>query len=228
MIRCKILLIVLVFTFTGCASAPHPTIPSVVRPPPGMAGSYHKVQRQETLWRISKNYNVDLDELIRINHIPDVSSIEVGQLIFIPKPALPQKPPLTYTRPSSRASEDFIWPLKGRISSAYGTTVHNMVNKGINIAPSKSSDVLASRSGKVVFCENDFLSFGKTIIIDHHDGFSTLYARNDEVFVKVGDIVEKGSVISKAGRAGRDKSTYLHFEIRKGSSAQNPLFYLPK
>ena len=191
-----------------------------------MPGSYHKVERKETLWKISKNYTIDLDELIRLNHISDASSIEVGQLIFIPKPSAPQKPNLTYSRRSSSSSEDFIWPLRGKISGSYGQTIQNMVNKGLNIQPSRSYEVIASRSGKVVFYDDNFLCFGKTIIIDHHDGFSTVYARNEQVFVKPGDFIEKGSVISKVGAAGRDKTTYLHFEIRKGSAAQNPLFYL--
>ncbi|MCX5709267.1 MAG: M23 family metallopeptidase, partial [Candidatus Omnitrophica bacterium] len=52
-------------------------------------------------------------------------------------------------------------------------------------------------------------------------------ARNSELFVKAGDNVLKGTLIAKAGSAGRDKNTYLHFEIRKGHVSQNPYFYLP-
>jgi murein DD-endopeptidase MepM/ murein hydrolase activator NlpD len=102
-----------------------------------------------------------------------------------------------------------------------------MVNKGINIAPTGSPDVLAMRSGKVIFYADNFGSFGKTIIIDHGDGLSTVYARNQDVFIKPGEWVKKGSVIAKAGSAGRDKDIYLHFEIRRSGAPQNPYYYLP-
>ena len=64
-------------------------------------------------------------------------------------------------------------------------------------------------------------------MIDHGDGLSTVYARNSEVFVKIGDEVQRGVRIAKVGQAGRDKNSYLHFEIRKRHVPQNPYFYLP-
>lgn len=166
-------------------------------------------------------YDVDLDEIVRINRISDVSSIEIGQLIFIPN-RRKQSVPIKYT------SEDFIWPVSGRIISTFGQTFNNMINRGINIQPYSNHDVVASRSGKVTFTASDFGNFGNTIIINHNDGFSSIYARNSIVFVKTGENVEKGTVIAKAGSAGRDKNKYLHFEIRKGRTPQNPLFYLPR
>ena len=103
-----------------------------------------------------------------------------------------------------------------------------MLNKGINIQPYSGSDVVAARSGRVVFYADNFGGYGKTIIIEHEDGLSTVYARNQSVFTKAGESVQKGAVIAKAGSAGRDKNTYLHFEIRKGHIAQNPYYYLPR
>ncbi|MCX5710687.1 MAG: LysM peptidoglycan-binding domain-containing M23 family metallopeptidase [Candidatus Omnitrophica bacterium] len=201
----------------GCAPAPY-VRPS---PPAGMPGIYHKVERGQTLWRIAKTYNEDLEELARINHIPDTTALEVGQLIFIPNR---QKPaPL----PAGTSPDDFMWPLRGRVIATFGSVNNNMINRGINIQPGSSFDIVASRSGKVVFSDNNFVGFGKTLIIDHGDGFSSVYARNSELLVKAGDNVSKGALIAKAGSAGRDKSTYLHFEIRKGHVSQNPYFYLP-
>ncbi|MBM3252459.1 MAG: M23 family metallopeptidase [Candidatus Omnitrophica bacterium] len=103
-----------------------------------------------------------------------------------------------------------------------------MINKGLNIQSYGNADIIASRSGKVVFYDNNFNDFGKTIIIEHSDGFSTVYARNSRVFIKVGDYVRKGTLIAKAGSTARDKNVYLHFEIRKGHLPQNPYFYLPR
>lgn len=219
MLKNIILPIFCIFYITGCATEPTLVMrPSTTGTPSGL---YHNVQKGETLWRISKLYNVDLDELIKINRISDATAIEVGQRILIPE---------RYRKSSATTqsfTDDFIWPIEGKIISGFGQNFNNIINKGINIQPFGSRDVFASRNGKVVFYNDDFSGYGKTIIIDHGDGFSTVYARNHEVFIKPGDIIQKGTVIAKAGSAGRDKNIYLHFEIRKGASSQNPLFYLP-
>jgi murein DD-endopeptidase MepM/ murein hydrolase activator NlpD len=203
--------------FIGCA-----TLPSVLPPRrEGIPGIYHQVEKGQTLWRLSKIYNLDLDELVSINHISDATNIEVGQLIFIPQRQKPQLPLI-----QSRL-EDFIWPIKGRVITTFGQVFNDMINKGINIQTYADTDVVASRSGKVVFYSPNFKGFGKTIIVDHGDGFLTVYARNSEALVKIGDQVQKGTLIAKVGSRGRDKSTYLHFEIRKSYIPQNPYFYLP-
>ncbi len=202
----------------GCATAPY-TLPP--KPQFTMPGIYHRVEKGQTLWRISKIYNVDLDEIARTNRIPDATNIEPGQLIFIPSAQRKQ-----YLSGQSSA-EDFSWPIKGKVIVSFGQTFNDMINKGINIQRVRSQDVIASRSGKVTFYDSNFENFGKTIIIDHGDGFSTVYARNSEIFVKIGDYVQRGTVIAKVGSSDRDKNTYLHFEIRKGHIPQNPYFYLP-
>lgn len=209
----------------GCASAP-PTIAPITPPQPiPTAGFvYHKVEKGQTLWRISKIYDVDLAELAKINRLSDTTSIEIDQLILIPKKKREEDRPIC----KFPTSEDFIWPLHGRVITSFGQTYNNMINKGLNITSSTTSNVIASRSGTVVFCSSNFSGFGKTIVIDHGDGFSTVYARNSELLTKTGDIVTQGMVIAKVGYAGRDRSPYLHFEIRKGYTPQNPNFYLSK
>jgi murein DD-endopeptidase MepM/ murein hydrolase activator NlpD len=208
----------LLFTFYGCATIPQVT-PSKTQ---GLPGIYHRVEKSQTLWSISKAYNIDLDELVKINHISDAASIEIGQLIFIPRIQSPR--PLS----SKYLSDVFTWPAKGRVISTFGQVFNNMLNKGINIQTLKSQDVVAAREGRVTFYSPEFSGFGKTIIIDHGDGFSTVYARNSEVFIKAGDMVEKGALISRTGSTQSDKNIYLHFEIRKGHLPQNPYFYLPR
>ncbi len=206
-------------TLLGCASVPLVTSP---RPGEGIPGIYHRVEKGQTLWRISKMYGLDLDELVSVNRIPDATNIEPGQLIFIPQ----RKPAQAfYGEPKS---EDFIWPLKGRVIAGFGQSTKNTINKGVNIQAYDGAEVVASRSGKVVFRSLSFADYGKTIIIDHGDGFSTVYAMNSELLVNLGEQVRKGSVIARVGsREGSGKHGYLHFQIRKGYSSQNPYFYLP-
>lgn len=206
----NLIFVVFALTFIGCATAP-PIVPS--KPKEGMPGIYHRVEKGQTLWKISKLYNISIDELTKINRIADATKIEIGQLIFIPnrqKQVLPDA-----------SGEDFIWPLKGKVIAGYKQTASGMINKGIDIQPYRAGDnVIASRSGRIVFYSPDFKESKKTIIIDHGDGFLSVYASNSEVFVKIGDVTARGTPIAKAG-------AYLHFEIRRGHIPQNPFFYLP-
>lgn len=203
----------------GCASTSYIT-PGV--PPSGIPGTYHRVEKGQTLWGISKIYNTDLDEIVGINHISNASNIETGQLLFIPGVQKSSASPLKYSL------EDFIWPIRGKVISGFGETFDNMVNKGINIQPYSEDDVVAVRRGRVVFYSANFSGLGKTFIIDHGDGFLTVYANISEVFIKSGDSVEKGSVIARVGSSVRAKVAYLHFQIRKNHIPQNPYFYLPR
>lgn len=208
--------IFLFLIFPGCATSPMVT--SV--PVPQVPGTYHRMEKGQTLWRISKDYGVDLDEILRANNILDVTNIEVGQQILIPTSApLGNKPAA-----ARHYSEDFIWPLKGEVAVNFGRVFNHMLNKGINIRPRGNRDVVCARSGKVVFSSENFSAYGKTIIIDHDEGLSSVYAGNSETFVKTGDSVQKGAVIARIGKGNND---FLHFQIRKGHVPKNPLFYLP-
>ncbi len=201
-----------IFNLTGCATTHVPYAPEA-----GISSIYHRMERGETLWRISKIYNCSLEELVRINRVADVRKIETGQLIFIPgiKGNLKRVKKITIDK-----FEDFIWPVRGKVISYFGQNFNNAVNKGINIIASSGSPIVASRSGRVSFYTQDLAGLGKTIIIDHQDGFLTVYAGVSSVSVKVGERVSQGKKIAK-------QNNYLHFEIRKGHLPQNPCYYLP-
>ncbi len=217
----NIFVILLLLGLTGCETMPleniAPTVPSLTR---ASGGTPHRVQVGQTLWKISKVYNVDIDEILSLNHLTEESSIEVGQMLLIPEHSKMQSLSIKID------GGDFIWPLKGRIISNFGANFRNLVNKGINIQAVNGADVVASRSGRVVFLASNLGNFGKTIIIDHGDGLRSVYSRLAEIFVRSGEEIQKGAIIGKAGSSARDKNIYLHFEIRKGALPQNPLFYL--
>lgn len=209
------------FLVCGCAG-----LPRVPEAPPSasLPGKYHKIAGGQTLWEISRVYSIPLDTLVKINNISDSECIKEGQLLFIPE----EKGSVPLPAPSGTLQdEDFSWPVKGRVISSFGRYSKGMLNKGIHIQASMNAPVLAARSGKIVFASSGFYGFGKTLIISHGDGLSTVYGRNSELLVKKGDYIKKGALIARVGRAGRDKLPYLHFEIRKKQTAQNPYFYLP-
>jgi murein DD-endopeptidase MepM/ murein hydrolase activator NlpD len=205
---------------TGCATVeyapkgPAPEIQSLRLP-----GTYHRVAKGQTLWRISKMYGVELDELIRINNISDSTQIETGQSIFIPG-FLPA--PVSASRVYPAGIQDFIWPKKGKIISGFGEETKNGVNKGVTIRVDIGSGVIASASGTVVFSNDNFGDYGKTLIISHNDGIMTLYSLLSSILVKPGDYIHQGTTIAKCDNG------ILHFEIRKGHIPQSPYYYLPR
>jgi murein DD-endopeptidase MepM/ murein hydrolase activator NlpD len=219
---CSILL------FSGCSTVPQKE--SSVSSPLSV-GEYHKIRKGQTLWQIARYYAIPLDELVKVNNIAAGEMIKEGQVLFIPRPAVSivnsDPKASSQTIVNAGTAEDFCWPLKGKVISTYGKYYRGMLNKGVNIQAQKYAPIVAARAGKVVFCSADFYGLGKMLILSHGDGLSTVYGRNSEILIKKGDYVRKGALIARVGAAGRDKTVYLHFEVRKGHVAQNPYFYLP-
>lgn len=219
----------LAIVVAGCASAPVTRTPKVEELPPRTAeGVCHKVVKGETLWRIAKNYGVEIESIVKANRLSDVEEIKVGQVIIIPKK--PARLPETSSGPAPASvypHEEFIWPVKGCIMTAYGEKKGMTPSKGIDIQAKEGAAVSVSRSGRVIFCEEKVRGFGKTVIIDHGGGMQTVYSHNSEILVKTGQDVRQSEMIARVGSGGRGKSAYLHFEIRKNHKPQNPLHYLP-
>jgi murein DD-endopeptidase MepM/ murein hydrolase activator NlpD len=71
------------------------------------------------------------------------------------------------------------------------------------------------------------LGYGNYIVIDHGNGFQTLYAHLSRIFVNVGDSVAQGTVIGLVGNTGNSTGPHLHFEIRQTGILRNPFGYLP-
>lgn len=185
-------------------------------------GIYHTVGKGQTLWSIARRYDIRLETLLEANGIRDSGKVETGQLIFVPGKRQPQE-----TQIIGEETEDFIWPVNGKVVSGFGESAGPSVSKGIVIQPAVSSAVMAARSGTVAFFSEQFLDLGKTLIIEHPDGFWTVYGGAGEVFVKPGEVIRRGQTIAKAGSTSNEKKTMLYFEIRQGHTAKNPRFYLP-
>ncbi len=123
------------------------------------------------------------------------------------------------------SSSRFIWPLKGKVISKFGDSRNHNINKGIDIKSSFKKKVRASSSGKVVFC-GTVRGYGLTIIIEHPQGYYTLYSNNFQSLVKTYEYVRKGQVIALLGMDSWNKEPILHFEIRKKQKPLNPLTLL--
>ncbi len=185
----------------------------------------HTVKPGETLWSISKMYNVDLDSLAKANSIADARVIEKGQILTIPTAAKASVRTTSF-KPASAAS--FAWPVRGPVISRFGDNTDTIINKGIDIRADHGRDVVAAKAGRVVYCDSYLKGFGQTVIVDHMDGYQTVYSYNSDILVKVGDMVRQNEVIAKVGQSGRAQEPMLHFEIRCNGEPQNPIRYLSK
>jgi murein DD-endopeptidase MepM/ murein hydrolase activator NlpD len=123
-------------------------------------------------------------------------------------------------------SSTFRWPVKGRIISTYGEKPNGMRNEGINIAVPEGTSVRAAGSGIVAYAGSELKGYGNLVLIRHDGGWVTAYAHNKELFVKRGDSVKRGDVIANAGQTGSVTSPQVHFEVRKGATAVDPMKHL--
>ncbi|MGB2783520.1 MAG: LysM peptidoglycan-binding domain-containing M23 family metallopeptidase, partial [Atribacterota bacterium] len=175
------------------------------------------VKKGENLWSISREYNVKLEAIIAANSITDASKISTGQQLRIPN------------IPGARSNiSNFIWPVRGRITSPYGTRVisgRKDFHAGIDIGGTTGTSIVAAESGLVSYT-GYMRGYGNIIILSHNGGYSTVYAHNSVNLVKKGQNVKKGSVIARMGNTGNATGTHLHFEIRSGGNPVNPLSYL--
>jgi virulence factor Mce-like protein len=123
------------------------------------------------------------------------------------------------------SEEGFIWPLDGPITSPYGLRWGRM-HTGIDIDGVTGEPVVASAEGTVVLASY-YSGYGNAVIIDHGNGFSTLYGHLSSIDVDAGDEVEQGQVVGAVGCTGNCTGDHLHFEIRINGTPVDPLPYLP-
>jgi len=129
--------------------------------------------------------------------------------------------------PPPRASSTFLWPVKGEVLAEFGPLANKgQHNDGINIAAPKGTPVRAAENGTVAYVGNELRGFGNLLLIKHADGWITAYAHNDHLMVKRGERVRRGQTIATVGSSGSVTVPQLHFEIRHGTEAVNPMDYL--
>ena len=132
------------------------------------------------------------------------------------------------TKIAARSSSKFSWPVRGKILSGYGPKNGGLVNDGINISAPLGTTVRAAENGVVAYAGNEVKGMGNLIIIQHSDGWMTVYAHLDSMEVRRGAHVNVGQPIGKIGKTGKVDKPQLHFEIRKGTKSYNPTNYLKK
>lgn len=133
----------------------------------------------------------------------------------------------SYSAPVKKRTSKFAWPVKGPVISKFGPIAKGRNNDGINIKAALGTAVNAADAGTVAYAGNELKGFGNLILIKHNDGWITAYAHNDRLLVRKGQKVRKSEKIATVGSTGGVSSPQLHFEIRAGKKAVNPMSYLP-
>ncbi|MBI5024928.1 MAG: peptidoglycan DD-metalloendopeptidase family protein [Candidatus Omnitrophica bacterium] len=219
-IRLSYLVMLLALAASGCATV-NTKKDYIVGgfPEKGRQGVYHKVKKGETLWSIAKTYDVSIKEVIDSNRIPNVARVEENQLVFIP--GVHASKEITVNKAEENG---FAWPVRGKLIGYFHERKGAYFNKGIDIQAREGDTVRAARRGQVVFADY-LMGYGYTVILSHADEFFSVYARNGKLLVGLNDSVHQGQDIARVGQG--DNPSHVHFEIRKRSLEDNPLYYLP-
>jgi lipoprotein NlpD len=235
------------------AKAP-PAKPSVPPGAPvGTADAFYTVKRGDTLYSIALDHGADYREVAQWNSLDDPSKLSVGQVLRVQAPAqqaqagvqigsgpaagrVEARPlgsgpehkqeakPVVREEPKLEAQPlQFAWPVKGKVLAGFAEPRR----KGIDIDGKLGDAVGAAAAGRVTYVGSGIPGLGKLVVIRHDQGYITVYAHNKDILVKEQQSVTRGQKIAELGASDAERPK-LHFQIRKGAAAVDPLLYLPK
>ncbi len=199
--------------------------------PAGPARLGHTVRQGDSLWTIARRYGVTPEALARANRLEAGHRLRPGQHLRIPTVAAPgnQEPAslaeIVRARPPVTPGVDFAWPVAAPVGSPFGPRLRGW-HGGIDLQAERGTPIRAAAPGMVIMSGWEG-GYGHVVKIWHHADLMTVYAHNQENYVRVGDWVERGEVIGTVGSTGRASAAHLHFEIRHDGKKYDPLFWLP-
>lgn len=199
---------------------------------PPVTGVVHQVKNGETVYSIAKKYNVSAQAIVDFpfNEFSndETFALAIGQQVVVPDGEMPDEPilsprnnlanQLTPSAGNVSATGKWIWPAAGTITQFFKPW-----HKGLDIANHSGGAILAADAGTVVTSGwPDNSGYGNRVVVDHGNGYQTLYAHLSKLSVKVGQTVKKGDVLGSMGSTGRSTGTHLHFEIRTSKGNADP------
>lgn len=203
---------------------------------PPVTGIVHSVRKGDTIYSLAKKYEAEAQAVVDypFNTFTndETFALAVGQSLVIPDGIKPDVQPVSPVSTLARrltpdagvvsATGNFVWPAAGRISQRYV-----WYHKGLDIGNKAGGAILAADAGLVTLAGwPDNRGYANRVVIDHGNGYETLYAHLARVSVSAGQSVNRGDVIGQMGCTGRCTGTHLHFEIRKDGRYLDPLQFL--
>lgn len=213
-------------------TSPASRAPAPAAPEPEPAGTYYEVKAGDTLWDIARTHGLPVEELVEVNGLERPDQLAVGQLLFIPdedglalapepRPAAAPRPP----RPAP-SSGTLAWPIDDGVLLREFAPAAPVPYEGILLAAPRGTEVRAAAAGDVAFVGDEGTTLGRMVIIKHDDELLTIYAHLDGTAVSQGDHVQAGTLLGSVGVSGRVESPQLHFQVRQGRQAVDPLAHL--
>ena len=227
-----------------------PLYPPPASEPAAPRSSRGLVRSGDTLLSVAQRYGMTVSDLVRLNPGVESASLTPGVQLRVAQtapmrahmllalnptgsgglgwPELPSLPQVPSAPMPGAVAGDYIWPTQGVFSSGYGWRWGRM-HKGIDLANSTGTAIVAAKEGRVTFSGWNDGGYGYLVEISHPDGSKTRYGHNSRLLVSEGQEVRQGEVISQMGSTGHSTGPHLHFEIiAPGMGAMNPLSYLPR
>jgi murein DD-endopeptidase MepM/ murein hydrolase activator NlpD len=213
---------------------------------PTQNGVLHTVLSSQTLVDIAVQYDVGSGDIldVPVNGIGDPNSLLIGQEIIVPNPtrfARPAPPPAPAppapaiaavanatnpVRGGPTSGAGFIWPTTGRISSYF--SAGHPLGIDIDLFANPNAPIGAAAAGTVRFAGgNACCSYGYYVVVDHGNGYTTLYAHFSRIVVSTGERVSQGELLGYGGRTGYATGNHLHFEVHRNGVIINPMSVLP-
>lgn len=198
-----------------------------------ISGVLYKVKAGETIYTIAKKHQVNAQVMVDWPYNSfandETFALDIGQTIMIPDGIKPKETPVAPRRiyatvpGAGLGTGQFAWPTGGTISQNY-----SWYHPAIDIANRGLPDVVASDGGTVIVAGwPSPWAYGNRIIIDHGNGYQTLYAHLSQIYVAGGQKVARGQSIGRMGSTGRSTGPHLHFEIRLNAGGTvSPLSFL--
>lgn len=194
---------------------------------PSIDGIIYTIKNGDSLASIVSKYNVKLETLIDVNELESEILVS-GEQLFIPGAAMDSK------SLKEAMGELFILPIKAKFrwTSPYGARIDPIANvksfhTGTDMACPTGTPIYASMSGTISTTGVNRV-YGNYVIIDHGNGYQTLYAHMSKIIAKKGQWVSQGTKIGLVGSTGYSTGPHLHFTVYKNGKLINPMSVLNK
>lgn len=194
-----------------------------------VSGVYHTVADGDTLESIAEQYKANVEDIIACegNYLTEPYTIAKGQKLIVPGGSKPYQVRHVVAwsgeipAGAERGSGVFGWPMSGYITQRY-----HEFHPAVDIAAPEGTPIKAADSGYVAVVGRSDYGYGRYVLIDHGNGFQTLYGHFSVIFVEVGQSVGKGQTIGLCGSTGKSTGPHVHFEVKLNGVRRNPMIYL--
>jgi len=194
-----------------------------------VSGISHRVKKGDNLNVIAKKYQGDVAKILDFNKIASLDELQIDQILIIPggvKRAVVSQPSYSVKNiiapPAQISGAKMQWPTNSYRMTQYFTLRHY----GVDIGNKTGQPIYAAADGVVEVAGWNRGGYGYYLIVNHGNGFKTLYGHASKLYVAKGQQVNRGQVIAAIGSTGRSTGPHVHFEIISNGRKINPLGYI--